>query len=352
LDNEPLNYQAAGVGIDRGDEVVSRIRPWVEKTRRPEQLGGIGGFGGLFQLDTGRYRQPVLVSGTDGVGTKLALAQSLGIHHTIGIDAVAMCVNDILVSGAEPLFFLDYLATGRLEPAVAEAIVSGVATGCCQAGCALVGGETAEMPGFYRPGEYDIAGFAVGVAEKEELIDGATIAPGDRLIGLASSGAHSNGFSLTRKIVAERTGLALTDRVSEFGCSVGEELLRPTRIYVKTVLELLARSRSGRGARIKGMCHITGGGLLANPNRVLPPGLDIHLDWGSWPVPPVFEWLRRQGDIPLAEMLRVYNMGIGFGLFVSAGEAERLRADLAGLAEASWVIGTVTPGSGQVRFQE
>jgi len=336
-----MDYRSAGVSIDRGNEIVERIKPWAEKTRRKEQLGGLGGFGGLFQLDMTKYRAPVLVSGTDGVGTKLAVAQMTGVHDTIGIDAVAMCVNDILVPGAEPLFFLDYFAASHLEPSVAEAVIAGVAEGCLQAGCALVWGETAEMPGLYQPGEYDIAGFAVGAVEKEEIVDGSRITAGDVLVGISSSGLHSNGFSLTRKIIFERCGLKITDYVREWGSTVGEELLRPTRIYVRTVLALLAKSRTRAGADVKGMGHITGGGLLENTGRVLPSGLGLELSWGSWPVPRIFSWLQEQGDVQWMEMLRTYNMGIGFCLYTSADEAARLQADLEAAGEKSWVIGEV-----------
>jgi phosphoribosylformylglycinamidine cyclo-ligase len=339
-----LDYQSAGVDIDRGNEVIRRIKPWVEKTRRPEQLGGIGGFGGFFRLDITKYRQPVLVSGTDGVGTKLAVAHQAGIHDTIGIDGVAMCVNDILASGAEPLFFLDYLATGILEPEIAEAVVAGVAEGRCQAGCALVGGETAEMPGFYRPGEYDLAGFAVGVVERDEIIDGSRIVAGDFLIGIPSSGLHSNGFSLTRKIVFDRCGLNLPDFVPEWDRTVAEELLAPTRIYVRLVHSLLAKSKTGDGAVIKGMGPVTGGGLLENPNRALPEGLDLELIWGSWPVPAIFTWLQEKGDILPMEMLRTYNMGIGFCFYVAAEQASALQAELAEAGEKSWIIGKAVTG--------
>ena len=348
-----LDYESAGVSIDRGNETVERIKPLIEKTRRPEQLGGLGGFGGLFQLDTAKYRQPVLVSGTDGVGTKLAIAHMAGVHDTIGIDGVAMCVNDILVSGAEPLFFLDYLATGILEPEVAEAVVAGVAEGCRQAGCALVGGETAEMPGFYRPGEYDLAGFAVGAVDKEDIIDGSRIAAGDVLIGIPSSGLHSNGFSLTRKIVFDTAGLKLSDYVPVWGKTVAEELLTPTRIYVRLVLDLLDKSRAGTGAVVKGMSHITGGGLLENPNRMLPPGLDLELDMNAWTVPPVFGWLRERGGVRAMEMLRTYNMGIGFCFCAAADQADMLMADLAAAGEEGRIIGKVTAADGaggQVRI--
>jgi phosphoribosylformylglycinamidine cyclo-ligase len=341
-----LDYQSAGVSIDRGNEVVRRIKPLVEKTRRPEQLGGIGGFGGFFQLDIAKYRQPVLVSGTDGVGTKLAVAHQAGVHDTIGIDGVAMCVNDILASGAEPLFFLDYLASGILEPDTAVAVIAGVAEGCCQAGCTLIGGETAEMPGFYPPGEYDLAGFAVGVVERDAIIDGSRIISGDVLIGIPSSGLHSNGFSLTRKIVFDRCGMGLSDRVPEWGRTVAEELLAPTRIYVKLVLDLLAKSKDGSGAVIKGMGPVTGGGLLENPNRALPSGIDLELAGGGWPVPAVFTWLQTKGDILPMEMLRTYNMGIGFCFYVAAEQATLLQAELAEAGEKSWVIGKAIEGEG------
>lgn len=347
---DKLTYGGAGVSIDRGNETVSRITPWVEKTRRPEQLGGIGGFGALFQLDLQRWPQPVLVSGTDGVGTKLAVAHQANRHDQIGIDAVAMCVNDILVSGAEPLYFLDYLAVGVLEPDQAEAIVAGVAQGCIQAGCALAGGETAEMPGFYKPGEYDIAGFAVGVVNKNEMIDGKTILPGDVLIGVASSGLHSNGYSLTRKIVFERAGKKLEDFIESWGATVAEELLKPTRIYVKLVQTLMAQQAQA-GFQIKGMCHITGGGLLENPNRVLPEGTALALNYGQWEIPPVFQWLQAQGQVETLEMLRTYNMGIGFGFYVSAQEAPALLARLQEMGEKAWLIAEVVSGEGEVLVQ-
>jgi phosphoribosylformylglycinamidine cyclo-ligase len=347
MSKESVTYRSAGVDIDRGNETVERIKPLVEKTRRPEQLGGLGGFGALFQLDLNKYKQPILVSGTDGVGTKLAVAQAAGRHRTIGIDGVAMCVNDILVSGAEPLFFLDYLAVGHLDPQQAEDIVAGVAEGCYQAGCALVGGETAEMPGFYKPGEYDIAGFAVGAVDKDKLIDGSSIAAGDVLVGVASSGLHSNGYSLTRKIVFDLAGMKLDDEVAEWGCSVADELLKPTRIYVKLVQELLERLPQ-KGAAIKGMSHITGGGLLENPNRVLPKGLALEIDYGSWPVLPVFEWLQEKGGVETIEMLRTYNMGIGFCFYVAADQAKTLLDTLAALGEPAWVIGQVVAGTGEV----
>lgn len=344
---EKITYRAAGVDIDRGNETVERIKSWVEKTRRPGLLGGIGGFGALFQLDLEKYKQPILVSGTDGVGTKLAVAQAAGRHNTVGIDGVAMCVNDILVSGAEPLFFLDYLAVGHLDPAQAEAIVSGVAEGCCQAGCALAGGETAEMPGFYKPGEYDIAGFAVGVVDKDKMIDGSKVLPGDVMIGIASSGLHSNGFSLTRKIVFDHAGKELDEVIPEWGCTVADELLKPTRIYVKLVLQALAELPA-LGVEIKAMSHITGGGLLENPNRVLPKGMAIELSWGSWPVLPVFKWLQAAGNVDTMEMLRTYNMGIGYCFFVAENQAAALLDYLASKGESAWAIGKVVTGNRDV----
>ena len=335
---EGLTYREAGVDISRGNQAVELIKPLVKKTYRPEVLSGLGGFGALFALNTEKYKNPVLVSGTDGVGTKLAVAHRLNRHDTIGIDCVAMCVNDILVAGAEPLFFLDYLATGRLEPQQVASIVEGVAAGCSQAGCALIGGETAEMPGFYRPGEYDLAGFAVGVVEKDELIDGSAIKPGDLLVGLASSGLHSNGYSLARRIFFEVLGRRPEDEIAELGCQLGEELLRPTRIYVKTVRQAM------HNFRIKGMAHITGGGLIENPPRVLPSGTHIEIEWGSWQVPPVFELLERGGQVDKLEMMRTFNMGIGFILISEPGESAKLLEWLALRGEKAALIGRVVEG--------
>lgn len=317
-ESQGLTYEAAGVNIDQGNKAVELIKPLVARTKRPEVLGGLGGFGGLFALDLGKYQEPILVSGTDGVGTKLAVAQQVGKHDTIGIDCVAMCVNDILVTGAEPLFFLDYLAVGRLDPEQVRDIVAGVAEGCVQAGCALIGGETAEMPGFYKPGEYDVAGFAVGVVERSKVLDGSTIVPGDVVLGLKSSGLHSNGYSLARKVFLEKMGLSPADYIPELGCTLGEELLKPTRIYVKLIQELL-KSHS-----LKGMAHITGGGLIENPPRVLPEGTHIVLEYGNWPVPPVFKLLAEAGKVAPLEMLRTFNMGIGLVLIVAADQAEAI----------------------------
>jgi phosphoribosylformylglycinamidine cyclo-ligase len=317
---ESLSYRDAGVDIDAGDALVERIKPFAKRTMRPEVLAGIGGFGALVELPK-RYKEPVLVSGTDGVGTKLKLAFALGRHDTIGIDLVAMSVNDVLVQGAEPLFFLDYFACGRLDVDVAAQVVQGIAAGCEQAGCALIGGETAEMPGMYPDGEYDLAGFCVGVVEKSGVIDGRAIAPGDAVLGLASSGAHSNGYSLVRRIL-ERSK---PDLAADFhGRPLGEALLAPTRIYVKPVLALLQE------VPVKGIAHITGGGLIENIPRVLPEGVRAALDRSAWPLPPLFRWLQAHGNVADGEMHRVFNCGIGMVLVVAERDAapaiERLRA--------------------------
>ncbi|BCV24468.1 phosphoribosylformylglycinamidine cyclo-ligase [Gelria sp. Kuro-4] len=345
MPEEGWSYARAGVDIDAGNKAVERIKRHVAATARPGVLGGIGGFAGLFQLEWGRFRDPVLVAGCDGVGTKLKVAFALGRHDTVGIDAVAMCVNDILVQGAEPLFFLDYLAVGRLEPAQVEQVVAGVAAGCRAAGCALLGGETAEMPGFYPPGEYDLAGFAVGVAEKAALVDGSAIRPGDVVLGLASAGLHSNGFSLARRVLLEEAGLSLRDRLPALGCTLGEELLRPTRIYVRPVRELM------RQVKVKGMAHITGGGLLENIPRVLPPGTRVRLAAGSWPVPPIFQLLRTKGNVPEPEMLRTFNVGIGYVLIVAREDKEEALEVLTAAGEKAMVIGAVTAGEPGVEVE-
>jgi len=298
----PLSYRDAGVDIDAGNALVERIRPAVARTARPGVLGGIGGFGGLFALDTARWREPVLVAGTDGVGTKLRLAIAAGRHRGVGIDLVAMCANDVAVQGAEPLFFLDYYATGRLEVEVAAEVVEGVAEGCAQAGCALLGGETAEMPGMYAPGDYDIAGFCVGVVERDRLVDGRACAPGDVLIGLASSGPHANGYSLIRRIL-ERTGADLATPLPD-GTPLGEALLAPTRIYVRALLAL------HQAGLLKAAAHVTGGGLPENLPRVLPRGVRAVVDAGAWPEPPVFAWIREQGPVTREEMRRTFNCGV------------------------------------------
>lgn len=310
--NKPLTYRDAGVDIDAGDALVERIKPFAQRTMRPEVLGGIGGFGALVEVSK-KYREPVMVSGTDGVGTKLKLAFRLKKHDTIGIDLVAMSVNDILVSGAEPIFFLDYFACGKLDVGVAAAVVQGIALGCEQAGCALIGGETAEMPGMYDPNEYDLAGFAVGLVEKSAIIDGTAIAAGDALIGLASSGPHSNGYSLVRKVVAV-SGADLFEKFDDEH-TLGEALLEPTRIYVKPVLGVLGR------ITVKGLAHITGGGLTGNIPRILPAHACARLDSGRWRRPSIFAWLQRHGAIEEAEMERTFNCGIGMVIVVPCGEA-------------------------------
>lgn len=332
-------YREAGVDISAGNEAVRRMKPAVERTRRPEVLGGLGGFGGLFALDTAKYPDPVLVSGTDGVGTKLRLAFQMERHTTIGQDAVAMCVNDVLVQGAEPLFFLDYLAVGQLNPDQVAEIVSGVAAGCEQAGCALIGGETAEMPGFYPPGEYDIAGFAVGATNRDKLIDGREIKAGDLVLGLKSSGLHSNGFSLARKLVE---GYDLAAVLPELGEPLGEALLRPTRIYVKWILPLLAEGN------VLGMAHITGGGLTENIPRILSSGLGLRINKKAWQIPAIFKFLQRLGDVEEAEMFRTFNMGIGFVLIVHPEEGETVIRKLLENGEEAIVIGEVQPGEGVV----
>ena len=330
----PLTYRDAGVDIDAGNEVVERIKPAIRRTLRPEVLGGgIGGFGGLFDL-SGKFREPVLVSGTDGVGTKLILAKQLNRHDTIGIDLVAMCVNDVLVQGAEPLFFLDYFATGKLHVDTTVAVVGGIAKGCELAGCALIGGETAEMPDMYPPGEYDLAGFCVGAVEKSRLVDGSRVRAGDLLIGIASSGPHSNGYSLIRKILA-RAGNPLDMEIG--GTKLADALMEPTRIYVKPVLELLARHD------LHAMAHVTGGALVEKIIRVVPKPLGLDIDTSAWPLPPVFDWLQREGNVSREEMWRTFNCGVGFVLMVAPNEAAAIEADLANLGLAHWRIGQVTP---------
>ena len=327
-----LSYRDAGVDIDAGDQLVENIKPYAKRTMRPEVLGDIGGFGALVEISK-KYKNPVLVSGTDGVGTKLKLAFMLNRHDTVGIDLVAMSVNDILVQGAEPLYFLDYFACGKLDVAVATDVIKGIAAGCEQAGCALIGGETAEMPGMYPAGEYDLAGFAVGVVEKDQVITGKTIQPGDVVLGLASSGAHSNGYSLIRKII-ERSGIDLN---SDFhGRPLAEVVLAPTRIYVKPLLALMS------SLPVKGMAHITGGGLLENIPRVLPENLTAVLQKDSWTMPPLFSWMQKEGGVLDTEMYRTFNCGIGMAVIVSAGDAEAAMRQLEAAGETVWRIGSIT----------
>ncbi|OIQ86802.1 phosphoribosylformylglycinamidine cyclo-ligase [mine drainage metagenome] len=341
--NLPLTYRDAGVDIDAGDALVERIKPFARRTMRPEVLAGIGGFGALFELSK-KYREPVLVSGTDGVGTKLKLAFQLDRHDGVGQDLVAMSVNDILVQGAEPLFFLDYFACGRLDVATAATVIEGIARGCELAGCALIGGETAEMPSMYPDGEYDLAGFAVGAVEKSRIIDGRTIVAGDAVLGLASSGAHSNGYSLIRKILA-RAGVTAADYAADFhGRPFIDAIMAPTRIYVKPLLALIA------ALPVKGMAHITGGGLTENLPRILPETLAATLDRKCWPLPPLFQWLQRQGQVADAEMHRVFNCGIGMAVVVAQEHAAAAAGLLQAAGETVHVIGRIEerkPGQAQ-----
>ena len=327
---DPLSYRDAGVDIDAGDALVEAIKPFARRTLRPEVLAGIGGFGALCRIPR-KYRQPVLVSGTDGVGSKLKLAFAYGRHDTVGIDLVAMSVNDVLVQGAEPLFFLDYFACGKLDNQVAAAVVKGIARGCELAGCALIGGETAEMPGMYPSGEYDLAGFCVGVVEKKRIISGRSIGPGDVLLGLASSGAHANGYSLIRKILErDAPDAALTDAI-----------MQPTRIYVRPILQLL------RTVNVKGLAHITGGGLVGNVPRVLPPRTRAVIDARAWPRPALFGWLQEKGAVAEAEMHRVFNCGIGMVAVVAAGDARRAARRLRALGETVYEIGRIEKARGR-----
>jgi phosphoribosylformylglycinamidine cyclo-ligase len=338
MSNKPLTYKDAGVDIDAGSDLVERIKPLVQRTMRPEVLAGLGGFGGLFALPPDRYREPVLVSGTDGVGTKLMLAQQLQQHDTIGIDLVAMCVNDVLVQGAEPLFFLDYFACGHLDVDVAASVVAGIAEGCAQAGAALIGGETAEMPDMYPAGKYDLAGFCVGVVERADMIDGSTIGAGDALLGLASSGPHSNGYSLIRKVL-ER---APDDQID--GRSAREALLTPTRIYVRAILELM------KSVRVKGLAHITGGGISENLPRVIPPQLHAEVDTASWQQGAVFDWLADTGKIDIDEMRRTFNCGIGMVAVVAASDVDSALAVLRGHGEDAWHLGHIASGAAGVHY--
>ncbi len=328
-------YKQAGVDIEAGDALVERIKPHAAKTRRSEVLSGVGGFGGLFAIPPGKYKEPILVSGTDGVGTKLKLAFAMDRHETVGIDLVAMSVNDVLTSGAEPLFFLDYFATARLDVERAEKVIAGVAKGCELSGCALLGGETAELPGFYRPGEYELAGFCVGVVEKSAIIDGSTIVPGDRILGIASSGLHSNGYSLARRIL-EDARLSLSDSVGDL--ALGPALLEPTRIYVKDVLALMT------AVPVKGLAHITGSGLPGNVPRCLPAGTRAVLKESSWKRPPIFDVLARLGEVDRAEMFSTFNMGLGMTVVVSQAHVKQALTLLASRGLSAWDVGGVEAG--------
>ena len=339
-DQQSLTYRDAGVDIDAGEALVDRIKPHVKRSMRKEVMGGLGGFGALFEVPLDRYRKPVLVSGTDGVGTKLRLAIETGRHDTIGIDLVGMCVNDVVVQGAEPLYFLDYYATGKLNVDVAESVIKGIVDGCVQAGCALIGGETAEMPGMYAAGDYDLAGFAVGIVEKDQIIDGSKTTAGDVLIALPSSGPHSNGYSLIRKLL-ERAKATPQTKLGD--ANLYDALLAPTRIYVKTVLALMQQ------LPVHGVAHITGGGLLENIPRVVPEGLEVVIQRSSWVLPPVFQWLQQQGNIDEHEMLRTFNCGVGMTICVARQNADHALAALRTLGEpGAFIIGEVRAGNGGV----
>ncbi len=339
-------YRDAGVDIDAGDEFVDRIKPLVRSTFRPEVLTDLGGFGGLFRLQAKKYEDPVLVSGTDGVGTKLKIAFLMDRHDTVGIDLVAMCVNDIAVSGAEPLFFLDYFATGKLAVPKAQQVISGIAEGCRQAGCSLIGGETAEMPSFYLEGEYDLAGFAVGVVDRPKIIDGRQIVPGDALIGLASTGLHSNGYSLARRVLFDQAKLSVTSLLPEFDRPLGDILLTPTRIYAKQILTLIQEFS------IKGMAHITGGGITENLPRVFPPRMRAQVRRSAWSVPPIFQVVAGFGQVDREEMYRVFNMGIGLILVVPASSAQAVIARATDLGDSACLIGTMVSSNDDVPLVE
>ncbi len=341
-DKPALSYQDAGVDIDAGKRLIELIKPAVARTRRPEVVAGLGGFGGLFRLPTDRYRKPVLVSGTDGVGTKLKLAIDMNLHDTIGVDLVAMCVNDVLVAGAEPLFFLDYYATGKLNPEIAAKVVEGIADGCEQAGCALIGGETAEMPGMYQGHDYDLAGFCVGIVEEDALLDGSRIEPGNVLIGLTSSGLHSNGYSLARKVL--ETSNAKLDSPFD-GSTLGLCLLQPTRIYVSAIMNLLQHHT------INGLAHITGGGLTENLPRILPAGCSAVVDLSSWQRPEIFSWLQDQGGIDDHEMLRTFNCGVGMVICLPAENETDALESLSSDGEHAFRLGIIEKGDGEVRFR-
>jgi phosphoribosylformylglycinamidine cyclo-ligase len=339
-------YRQAGVNIDAGNEAVERMKKHVKKTFRPEVLTGLGGFGALFKPDLTGIEEPVFVSGTDGVGTKLKIAFAMDKHDTIGIDAVAMCVNDVIVQGAEPLFFLDYLACGKIIPEKIEAIVKGISDGCVQAGCSLIGGETAEMPGMYQDEEYDIAGFTVGMVDQKHVIDGSKVQEGQALIGLASSGLHSNGFSLVRKVLLEDAKFSLGDYVDELGANLGSVLLEPTKIYVKSILSTV------RKFTVSGLVHVTGGGFYDNIPRVLPNGVQAEIKEGSWKIPKIFSFIQQAGKISDYDMFRTFNMGIGMILVIDAADTTEVIHHLQTLGEEAYVIGTVQKGTEDVVFKK
>jgi len=338
--NKGLTYAEAGVDIEEGALAVEKMKGYVKETFTKGVLGGLGGFGGLFELDLEGYKKPVLVSGTDGVGTKLKIAILADKHDTVGIDLVAMCVNDILVQGAKPLFFLDYIATGRLESDKVADLVKGIAEGCKQSDAALIGGETAEMPGFYGDNEYDMAGFTVGIVDKDKMIDGSTIKEGHVLVGLPSTGVHSNGYSLVRRLFFDKLGYSVDTVIDELGGTVGDALITPTKIYVKPVLEVL------KTVDVKGMVHVTGGGFIENIPRVLPEGLGVDINLGSWDMPALFPFMQREGNIEVREMYKTFNMGIGFIMVVEENEVDNLIKTVEGLGEKAFAIGKVKAGEG------
>ena len=344
--DEKFSYKAAGVDIDAANRSVDMMRKWVGRTKRAEVMEDIGSFGGLFALNMTKFREPVLVSGTDGVGTKLLIAQQMGIHDTIGIDLVAMCVNDILVHGAEPLFFLDYIGLGKLKPALVEQLVKGVSEGCLQAGCALIGGETAEMPGFYAEDDYDLAGFAVGAVEKTKVLTGSNIASGDIILGIKSSGLHSNGYSLARKVLLTHSGYALEQLVPDLGKTLGEELLTPTRIYVQAILSLLDT------VPVKGLAHITGGGIPENLIRILPEGCTACIHSSAWEVPPIFALISQLGKVEKPEMLRTFNSGIGMIVVAEPIYCDKVVKHLREKGEECIVIGEIISGERKVRIDD
>ncbi len=342
--DEKLTYKASGVDVEAGYEAVKLMKEQTKRTMIPGVLGELGSFGGFFEIAKENYKNPILVSGTDGVGTKLQIAFMTGKHDTIGIDCVAMCVNDVACHGAKPLFFLDYIGTGKLEPKVAADIVKGVCDGCVEAGCALIGGETAEMPGFYKDGEYDLAGFAVGIVDKDNVINGSGVKIGDTLIGIASSGIHSNGFSLVRKLFFGINNFDINTRFDELECTLGEELLKPTKIYVKTVQALIAKHQ------INGIAHITGGGFIENIPRTIPTGLKAVVNHDSWDIPPVFKLMQKLGNIEEKEMFNTFNMGIGLVLAVGSEAGSDILETLKGLGEKAYIIGSVAKGEGGIEF--
>ncbi len=340
-----LTYKKSGVDIDKGNKLVDMIKPFTKSTFNSDVISNIGSFGALYRVNKNKFKAPVLVSSTDGVGTKLNIAFRTNRHDTVGIDLVAMCVNDILTSGARPLFFLDYFATGKLSTKKAADVIKGIAEGCKMADCALIGGETAEMPGFYNPGEYDLAGFSVGVVDRKDVIDGSKIKAGDIVIGLASSGLHSNGYSLARKLFFDIKKHTPGKKIKELGCSVGQELLKPTKIYVKSILKLM------KSFQIKGLAHITGGGITENLPRIFPKsGLKAVVEKGSWPVHGVFNYIQREGDVPEDEMYKTFNMGIGFAIVVNSKDTTKIIRKLKLLGEDAYVIGKIAKGRKGVKY--